>query len=152
MSVVLATAGYDHKAIVWDMDTAEPLIELVGHNGPIFDVALDAAAETVATASGDGTIKIWRVSDGLRLDTRSEPLKEQFSVAISPDNNWLFGAGADNRLRKWRFVSKQQPRINKLHTVRFAHDAAIQFVRCTPNGFRCSISRHTETAPLPLAP
>ena len=60
------------------------------------------------------------------MDTLSQPLKEQYSVDISPDGQFVVAGGADNRLRIWRLLSIDQPQINPLLTARFAHEQPIQ--------------------------
>ncbi len=88
----------------------------------------------MATASGDATVKIWHVDSGQRFDTLSQPLKEQYSVDISPDGQYVIAGGEDNRIRMWRLISTDKPRINPLVHARFAHEGAIQQVRFSRDG------------------
>ena len=131
---LLVSGGYDRKAIVWNLKTGKPVQELRGHNGSIFDAKFDPSSRIIATASADATVKIWQVSDGQRLDTRSEPLKEQNTIAFSHDGKFVFGAGEDNRIRKWELVSFNESKINPLQISRFAHDAPIDEIQIDPTG------------------
>ena len=99
------------------------LIEV--HNGAIFDLAFSPDGKILASASGDETIKLWRVSDGQRLDTLNQPQAEQFSTSFTPDGKFAVGAGADNRIRLWRLLSKNRPRINPVVHARFAHETTL---------------------------
>ena len=51
--------------------------------------------------NADETIKLWRVSDGLRLDTLSQPLKEQYVVEFSPDGQRILTASWDDTAKLW---------------------------------------------------
>src|SRR5690606_17134549 len=82
------------------------------------------------------TCKLWRVSDGERLDTLSQPLKECYSVAFTPDGQYVVAGGADHRIRVWQFVSKEKPLINPQIHARFAHEAPVDRLALTPDGTR----------------
>ena len=88
----------------------------------------------LASASGDETVKIWHVADGRRLDTRSEPLAEQYTVAFDPRGRHLVGGGVDNRIRIWQLVSKEKTRINPILFARYAHEGAINQLLFSPDG------------------
>ncbi|MFM7918639.1 MAG: hypothetical protein ACKPJJ_00365, partial [Planctomycetaceae bacterium] len=62
---------------------------------------------------------------GQRFDTLSQPQAEQYSVAFSPDGRFIYGSGADSRIRQWQLTSRQQPEINPLRISRFAHEGTI---------------------------
>ena len=48
------------------------------------------------------TIRLWRVSDGALMQALSEHADDVWSVAISPDSQWLAGASADGTVKLWR--------------------------------------------------
>ena len=76
------------------------------------------------------------VADGERLDTLGQPLKEQYTCTFSPDGKTIVAGGADNRIRVWRFLSTDRPRINPLLHARFAHEGAVLRVAFTADGSR----------------
>ena len=100
----------------------------------MFDLAFSPDGTILASASADATVKLWRVSDGARLDTLNQPQAEQYSVAFSPDGQFVVAAGADNRLRLWRLISRERPAINPLLTARFGHEADILRVGISRDG------------------
>ena len=120
----LATAGYDRRIELWNATNGQPLRTLEGHNGALFDLAFDSRGRVLASASADETVKLWRVADGERLDTLPQPEGEQTAVAIV-DDRFVFAAGADNRIRRWRLLSIDKPRINPLQIARFAHEGPV---------------------------
>lgn len=131
----LATSGYDKKSLLWNLDSAKPIAQFLGHNDAVFQNTFDQSGKRLLTASGDATVKVWRTSDGLRLDTRNEPLKAQQAVVINPDGESFYSAGEDNRIRKWLLESSAPDQVNRLAISRFAHESSIQSLQFTPNGF-----------------
>ena len=125
----LATAGYDRRIELWDAATGEPVRTLTGHNGAVFDLAFDASGTVLASASADETVKLWLVADGTRLDTLPQPEGEQSTVLFTADH--VFAAGADNRIRRWAFVSRTAPQINPVQLVRFAHEGPVTHLVAT---------------------
>jgi hypothetical protein len=70
-------------------------------------------------------VKLWSIPTGLRLDTLSQPTKEQTSVVFSADGKQLFAAGSDNRIRLWSISADAKEGTNKIVTSRFAHEGGI---------------------------
>jgi WD40 repeat protein len=89
-------------ADVWDARTGERVSTLEGHTGIVSDVAFDPTGERVATASSDGTVRVWDPSTGrqqltLRLAT---PVGAE-AVEFSPDGRRLVTTWEDGLTRVW---------------------------------------------------
>eukprot|EP01052_Picozoa_sp_SAG31_P003124 SAG31_NODE_117_length_24022_cov_6.878067_8_plen_135_part_00 len=53
----------------WDVASGECLRTLEGHNSRVYSVAFDASGGTLASGSGDHTVKLWDVASGECLRT-----------------------------------------------------------------------------------
>ena len=73
---LIATGGFDGKAILWDATTGMPLHTITGHDGLVLGVAFSPDGTRLATSSTDKTAKIWDVKSGqllLTLTGHTEP-------------------------------------------------------------------------------
>lgn len=79
-----------------------PLGTLVGHTGEVTDVAFSPNGELVASSSTDGTVRLWRISDGSLLYVLEGHTNYVRSVAFSPDGNLLASGSNDRTVRIWQ--------------------------------------------------
>ncbi len=80
--------------------TTEPIlrIETGMHTAPIWRIGVDAAERFLLTASYDKTLRLWDLHTGDLLKTYRVPIGagnegKLYSGAISPDAEWVAGAG-----------------------------------------------------------
>ncbi|MCP4425778.1 MAG: hypothetical protein GY803_14900, partial [Chloroflexi bacterium] len=101
--------GYaDGAARIWDFaDVEDELFTLPGHTGAVLDAAFNfngssaAQTEVVATASGDGTVKMWNVADGQLLYTIVAHDGSVKALSFNPDKNQFTTAGQDTTAKVW---------------------------------------------------
>ena len=88
----------DNSAVIWPV-TARSGLPLRGHTGNILDAAFARDGLTVATASADGTARIWDAA----LETQSVVVPGLVApwanVVFTPRSKEVIVAGADNRVR-----------------------------------------------------
>ncbi|NIV29272.1 MAG: hypothetical protein GWN58_07115, partial [Anaerolineae bacterium] len=66
-SGLLATAGGDNAALLWDDAWQEPEVRLVGHSADVNSVDWSPDEAKLVTASLDGTARIWDTASGEQL-------------------------------------------------------------------------------------
>ncbi len=74
---------------------------LEGHNREVYSVSFSPDGKTIASASGDGTAKLWR-GDGTNLATLKKHNGEVYSVSFSPDGKTIATASGDGTAKLWR--------------------------------------------------
>lgn len=64
------TVGEDKTVRLWDAETGEAVYVFTGHREKINDAAWDPTGKMIASASEDGTVKIWAAGGGDHLQAR----------------------------------------------------------------------------------
>lgn len=93
----LASAGEDRKIAIWGKDSLKPLHVLTGHDAPISALALSPDSAWIASASWDGTVRLWPLAGGEPriLEGHRGPVN---AVVFLPDGTPV-SAGYDGHVR-----------------------------------------------------
>jgi WD40 repeat protein len=78
--------------------------QVLQHDSLVRDVAFAPDGATVATASEDGAVRIWRVADGALLKTLPAG-SAALSVALAPDGRSVAAGSTDGAVRIWDLAS-----------------------------------------------
>lgn len=65
----LFSSGQDRTICVWIEDRVPPIIQFGGHQGVIWDLAIHIESRLLASASSDGTVKIWDISHDTTIES-----------------------------------------------------------------------------------
>jgi WD40 repeat protein len=109
------------------------------HSDGVNSVAISPDGQTIASASTDKTIKIWRLQDGQLLRTLTGHDGTVGSVAISPNGQSIVSASWDGTIKVWRLRDGELLRTLKNHAFRSGItaqeiDNRIFSVLITPDG------------------
>jgi eukaryotic-like serine/threonine-protein kinase len=93
---LLATAGDDSTARIWDAKTGKLLQILGGHSQGVAALAFAPDGKILATGAGDKTVSLWDVPTGKELTVLRGHNYGVTALAFGPDGKWL--ASADGKL------------------------------------------------------
>ena len=108
----IATFACLCATFVW----AQTPSEFKGHDGLIQSVAVSNDGSTMATASVDGTVKIWDFAKGKEKFVLKGHIGTVNSVAFNKDASILASAGADKMIRLWNPKDGKMAKELKGHT------------------------------------
>ena len=105
-----ASADRSGALKLWDASSGEVLSEkLQAHKGAIYDIAIDASGQLLASVGEDKKLRVWEIDDSDdKIELISEP-KHQLdghsktiqAVDFSPNGDRLVSGGADKTIRLW---------------------------------------------------
>ncbi len=109
--LLLAFVGYGPTIQLLDEKSRKQIVSWKGHDKHVTCAAISARGEWLATAAGDGSLKVWRLPKDL-TQTPNDPVtvlapggEKIQAVAFDPENAWLVAAGTDREIRFWTLGS-----------------------------------------------
>lgn len=100
----IGLAGQLPTASAQGRDKAAGALEIapqLGHTGEVRSIAFFPDGRALASASYDGTVKIWDTTSGTLVRNLAAHDKYASSVAVSADGRRLVSGGWDNRVKVW---------------------------------------------------
>ena len=96
----LASAGEDRRIALWRSESETPAHVLEGHEAPIASLALSPDRLTLASASWDGTVRLWPLAGG--PSRVLEGHRGNVNAVLYLGDGTLVSAGYDGTIRLWR--------------------------------------------------
>ncbi|HRE21811.1 MAG TPA: c-type cytochrome [Rhabdaerophilum sp.] len=94
----LASAGEDRRIAIWAPDGTSPVRVLEGHQGPIAGLSAGGKGRSLASASWDGSVRLWNLGDGTSrvLGEHRGPVN-----AVLHHGEHVLTAGHEGKLRSY---------------------------------------------------
>ncbi|MYB00001.1 hypothetical protein F4X90_10045, partial [Candidatus Poribacteria bacterium] len=86
---------------LWDVSTGNSIRTLTGHTDAVYSVSFSPDGQTLASGSGDNTIRLWDVNIGNLVRTFTGHTDAVWSVAFSPDSGTLSSGSSDGTILLW---------------------------------------------------
>src|SRR5262249_15701328 len=99
--LLMATAGKDGAAKVWDSQSGTERFTLRGHSGAVNTVAFSPDGALIATGSDDATVRVWDATGGreqLTLTGHRAPVRR---LAFTSDGVRLASTSDDGLVKLW---------------------------------------------------
>ncbi|KAA8550638.1 hypothetical protein F0562_002322 [Nyssa sinensis] len=112
---LLASAGHDKKAVLWNMDTLQTESTLEEHQYLITDVRFRPNSTQLATASFDKSVRLWDATNpSYCLDAYTGHTSHIMSLDFNPKKNDLFCfCDGNNEIRYWNISPFSCARVSK---------------------------------------
>ena len=101
---------------LWDVGTGTEKVVLTGHTDWISSVAFSSDGQTLATGSGDNTVRLWDVGTGTEKSVLIGHTDWVYSVVFSPDGQMIATGSRDNTVRLWDVGTSTEKSVLIGHT------------------------------------
>lgn len=139
---------------LWDAFTGVRKVKLAGHTERITAIVYSPDSTTIATASRDGTVRLWDADTGKHKTTLKHtrranailPWKQYVdavtAIVYSPDGNTIATGTRNGKVRLWK------ARTGRLQTQFTAHASGVASIAYSPDGNAIATVNRDGTADL----
>ena len=142
---LLAGVGFDGVLTVHDPNTLEKRRELSGHTDYLQTLAFGSRGR-IATASGDGTARVWELDSGRTLATLRGHSGPVLGVSFSPDGSLVATSSNDGTAKLWEAETGREV------LTLFGHSRIVHTVAFNPMGRLLATASGDGTVALHLLP
>jgi len=120
-----------------------PVLELVGHEGPVTSAVFLPGGKRALSGGADRTLRLWDLESGteiLQLTGHTDVVR---SVAVSPDGTRALSGSADGTFRLWKLADGTRVREFGVR-----HQCPVHSVAISPDGTRALSTEEWQTVRL----
>lgn len=125
--IAIVADTFDSDVHVWNVETGKEELTLAGHDDCVCNVCFNPAGTQLATASEDGTARIWDVKTGESIKVLEHP-NDPESIAWSPCGKYICTGCNDGQVRLW------SAETGEIVSTSLSATAAVRFVKFSPDG------------------
>ena len=110
---LVVTGDMVGRVVAWNTlaETPEPRWSIETGHGTLRAVAISSDGKLIATAGGDGNVRLWSAADGKAVRELTGHTCPIFSVAFHPDGKHLLtGDRGDQKIKQWEVATGKQLR------------------------------------------
>jgi len=90
--------AFGHQVRVYDLEASRGRLDLVGHQGMVWEAAYTPDGARLVTASSDGSVRFWDARTGAARGSFDWQAGKVRCVAVSPDGLTVASGGQDGRI------------------------------------------------------
>jgi WD40 repeat protein len=143
---LVATAGGDGTARLWEVPTGRMRFTLRGHEALVSRVAFSPDNRLLATVSDDGTARLWDVRTGRNVSVFHGHTGPVVDAAVSPDERVMVTASTDGVPRLWTTGGRSRDVYGGRELS--GHDGSVMSVGISPKGKVIASASDDKTARL----
>ncbi len=119
------TAGWNHKALMWDVSGKTPPVVFEGHIHEVFTAVFSPDEQRVLTAGADDAAWLWDLK-GNKLHKFEHPSGGLYSAVFSHDGKYVLTASSDHKAYLWKATEPWDPKPIRSFE---GHEALVQSAR-----------------------
>jgi WD40 repeat protein len=100
----LASAGWDKKILLWDVNTGQNIATLEGHTMAAWALAFSPDGKILASTGTDDTVRVWDWTSGKNTATLEHRFGMAFSIVFAPDKKTVV-FGCPGCVKQWDMQS-----------------------------------------------